>query len=186
MHGRMALSNRRALALRSVCASVQVDHQAVDHPTVAHRVDSFHRGTGVSVVIAIDLAGQAAAGSFHSSDRVTQRESRPYHHGHWRRERDAAGKVGGASISTALVTSDRRLRNSERPRRGVAVHRTRPGRSSPDGGWFVRCRFHLPKPIWVGAKLGWKKGSTVKLLINDRLQEFTVAGALPGSSAGHR
>ena len=41
--------------------------------------------------------------------------------------------------------------------------------------------FTVPNPIWVGAKLGWQKGSMVKLLINDRLLEFTVAGVLPGS-----
>src|SRR5690242_18986716 len=37
----------------------------------------------------------------------------------------------------------------------------------------------MPKPIWVGAKLGWAKGSKVKLLINDRVQAFPVAGGLP-------
>jgi len=38
-------------------------------------------------------------------------------------------------------------------------------------------------PIWVGARLGLKKGDRVRLLINDRLLGFTVRGILKHSAA---
>lgn len=42
----------------------------------------------------------------------------------------------------------------------------------------------IHNPILVGAGMGWRKGQVVRLLINDRMQEFTVAGVLPQQTTG--
>src|SRR6185437_11253299 len=42
----------------------------------------------------------------------------------------------------------------------------------------------LQNPIFAGSALGWHKGQTIKLLINDKLQTCTVAGVLPQRKGG--
>ncbi|MFZ0589518.1 MAG: FtsX-like permease family protein [Bryobacteraceae bacterium] len=43
---------------------------------------------------------------------------------------------------------------------------------------------NIHNPILAGAGLGWRKGLVVRLLINDRMQDFTVAGVLPDEARG--
>ena len=136
---------------------------------------------GVSVVIAIDLAGQAAAGSFHSSVESLSGKADLTITGTGGVNETLLGKLATVPYPTRFSP---RIEDYATPNgRGEALpfigvdlvgQAQAIGRGSD-------ADFALPNPIWVGAKLGWPKGSTVKLLINDRLLEFTVAGALPTS-----
>lgn len=137
---------------------------------------------GVGVVVAIDMAGQAAAGSFHSSLETL------------------AGR-GGLSV-TAIGGIDQDVL-------GRLVRLPYPFRFSPRIEDFATINGHgeaLPfigldligeasqtlkrnpndaaaqladgNPIYAGSRLGLRAGQHVRLLINDRMYAFTVAGIL--------
>ena len=143
---------------------------------------------GVSVVVAIDLAGQAAAGSFHSS----------------------LESLTGTSdlIITATGGIDEKLLGTLNqlpfafdfaPRIEDFASLNGKGEALPFIGLDL-IGHHMRQfedqnveqaagllsdhdPIWVGAGLHHKRGDHVRLLINDALHNFTVAGTL-ASHAG--
>lgn len=137
----------------------------------------FAVALGVGVVIAIDLAGQAAAGSFHSS---------------------LESLAGKADLTiTATGELDERLLGKLvqlpyafdfTPRIEDFASINGKGEALPFIG--LDLIGHAPvervsardvtaaNPVWVGSKLGLQVGQRVSLLVNDRMQDFTVAGVL--------
>ncbi|MBV8550040.1 MAG: ABC transporter permease [Acidobacteriaceae bacterium] len=144
----------------------------------------FAVALGVGVVIAIDLAGQAAAGSFHSSlESLTGKDDLlisntggidqnllgrlvqlPYAFRFSPRIEKFAFLNGKGEalpfIGLDLISSD-------------AQDEIRPGALSHAADLLT-----TGDPVWVGSRLGLHKGDHVRLLINDALHDFTVAGVL--------
>ncbi|HEX4748237.1 MAG TPA: FtsX-like permease family protein [Bryobacteraceae bacterium] len=139
----------------------------------------FAVALGVGVVIAIDLAGRAAAGSFHSSLETLAGSSDlsisatggvdeqllghlvqlPYAFEFSPRMEDFAS-INGRGEALPFIGIDligqEILRGESRSLPVTAVN-----------------------PVWVGSRLGLHKGDSVRLLINDSIQAYTVAGVLP-------
>jgi putative ABC transport system permease protein len=139
---------------------------------------------GVGVVIAIDLAGQAAAGSFHASVE------------------SLSGK--GDLVLTATAGIDERLLGTLvqlpydltfSPRiesfasiagKGEALPfigvDSIGGAQGPDldrsGSFSSSPLLTEENPIWVGPAIGVSTGEHLSLLINDTMRQFTVAGVL--------
>jgi len=132
---------------------------------------------GVAVVVAIDLAGDAAAGSFHSSlESLT-------------------GK--GDLLITQTAGLDEHLLGrlvelpyplEFQPRIEAFATVNGKGEALPfigldligNGQARIGSFGNFERPIWAGAALNWHNGQNVRLLINDVLTDFTVAGVLPG------
>ncbi len=139
---------------------------------------------GVGVVIAIDLAGEAAAGSFHSSlESLTGKSDLlitatggidekllgalvqlPYAFDFAPRIEDFAS-INGKGEAIPLIGLD------------LIGH---PGQHEFENGDAKddATRLTTGDPIWVGQHLGLHKGDHLKLLVNDSLHEFTVQGVL--------
>lgn len=147
----------------------------------------FAVGIGVAVVLAIDLAGRAATGSFLSSVQSLA--------GKADFEVTATGGVPG-SVVAKLVTLARPLQIEPRiedyaiagnppemvPLLGIdlvadAAHST---------AWQAKFQW-LEKGncVWVGSGLASKPGSAIQLQLNDHASRFTVCGVL-GSAANER
>ena len=149
---------------------------------------------GVAVVVAIDLAGRAAAGSFHSSlESLT---------GQADLEITATGGVDERLLGQLVQLP---LPLTFRPRIEDWASINGQGEALPFIGLDLIAdrSFESPgaaldlapgtaseltqgDPIWVGGRLGLKKRDRVRLLINDRLFEFTVRGVLKHSDASVR
>ena len=139
---------------------------------------------GVGVVVAIDLAGQAAAGSFHSSldslagkndlvitgtggidEQVLGRlVQMPFDFHFTGRIEDFASIDGKGEalpfIGLDLIGGNLRGETEDQDPLTVAVQMT------------------SSRPIYVGSKLGLHPGRHVRLLVNDQMLDFTVAGVL--------
>jgi putative ABC transport system permease protein len=139
---------------------------------------------GVGVVIAIDLAGEAAAGSFHSSlESMTGKADLlitatggidenllgtlvqfPYAFDFAPRIEDFASINGKGEalpfLGLDLIGHPGEQEFEERDPQNAGT------------------RLTAGDPIWVGRRLGLHRGDRVKLLINDSLHEFTVQGVL--------
>ncbi len=144
----------------------------------------FAIALGVGVVIAIDLAGQAAAGSFHSSlETLTGNSDLSI---------TATGGIDERQLGT-LVQLPYAFDFAPRIENFASVNGK--GEALPFigidliGQWRrnevvdVAIDPNLINPIFVGSKLGLRKGDTVRLLINDAMQTYTVAGVLPKSKS---
>ncbi|HET7108078.1 MAG TPA: FtsX-like permease family protein [Candidatus Acidoferrum sp.] len=155
-------------------------------------------GLGVAVVLAIELAGNAAAGSFHSS-----MESLAGDHD---LEVVASGGVPESVLAT-LATQPFPLRLSPRMEDFAVDTRTREtlpligldliaeGRryaaqmdvreensnSKESAEQEVR-NLENPESVWVSPGLGRKPGEHISLLINDRVLDCVVRGLLPAAS----
>ncbi|HEV8076525.1 MAG TPA: FtsX-like permease family protein [Candidatus Acidoferrum sp.] len=154
-------------------------------------------GLGVAVVLAIELAGNAAAGSFHSSMESLAGDNDL--------EVVASGGVPEALVAT-LATQPYPLRLSPRMEDFAVDTRTRetlpligldliaegsryasqadagytdPNNKSMEGS--VR-DLESPESVWVSASLGKKTGEHISLLINDRVLDCLVRGVLPSTS----
>src|SRR5216684_462086 len=155
-------------------------------------------GLGVAVVLAIELAGNAAAGSFHSSMESLAGDNDL--------EVVASGGVPEAVLAT-LATQPYPLRLPPRMEDFAVDTRTR--ETLPligldliaDGSRYasqadtvhtdsnnketleesVR-ELENPESIWVGASLGEKAGEHISLLINDRVVDCVVRGVFPDAS----
>ena len=147
---------------------------------------------GVAVVIAINLAGQAAAGSFHSSleslagntDLVITATGGidetllgalvrlPYAFDFAPRIEDFAS-INGKGAALPFLGLDLIGHRREQQSENGELQNTARQLSAGD-------------PIWVGRRLGLHRGDHVRLLINDSLHEFTVEGVLKsrGSEVG--
>jgi putative ABC transport system permease protein len=155
-------------------------------------------GLGVAVVLAIELAGNAAAGSFHSSMESLAGDNDL--------EVVASGGVPEAVVAT-LATQPYALRLSPRMEDFAVDTRTR--ETLPLIGLDLiaeRSRYvsrgdadhsdssskekmedtvrdlENPESVWVSANLGKKTGEHISLLINDRVLDCVVLGVFPGAS----
>ncbi len=144
----------------------------------------FAVALGVGVVIAIDLAGQAAAGSFRSSlealmgksdlmiagiggvdERVLGRlVELPYAFNFTPRIEDFAS-VNGKGEAVPFLGLD------------LIGNRAEQGFENDSSG-NSSSQPRVRNAIWVGRALGLHRGDHVKLLIDDAMHEFTVAGVL--------
>jgi putative ABC transport system permease protein len=140
---------------------------------------------GVGVVVAIDMAGQAAAGSFHSSldtlagrgglaitaiggidQNALGRLARlPYPFQFSPRIEDFA-TVNGHGEALPFIGLDLI---------GEAAQQDLQQTKSPRD---AALQLVTGNPIYVGSRLGFHAGEHVRLLIGDRLHNFTVAGIL--------
>ncbi len=140
---------------------------------------------GVAAVLAIELAGDAAAGSFHSSMEALA--------GRADFEVTATGGVPAASMvrlarlpynlklhprmeGYALLAGTRRTV----PLLGVdLLSEPPPATDSANNASANNGRiFQRDDSIWVGSGLGYKAGDRLKLLINDQFSDYTVRGVL--------
>lgn len=142
----------------------------------------FAVALGVGVVIAIDLAGEAAAGSFHSSlesltgstdltisatggldERLLGNLVQlPYAFDFASRIEDFAS-INGKGEAVPFIGIDligHGFRNA--------------GLSAPAD---------IANPVWVGTGLGLRTSDHVRLLINDRMETYTVAGVIHVSNS---
>lgn len=133
---------------------------------------------GVAVVVAIDLAGQAAAGSFHSSLESLAGNNDLVIRGTGGIDQRVLGRL--AQIPQPFVFSPRIEDFASVGGRGealpfIGLDLIANGRAFSSGGDVLPAE----NSIFAGAPLRLKRGEHVQLLINDQLQGFTVAGVLP-------
>lgn len=158
----------------------------------------FSVALGVAVVLAIDLAGDAAAGSFHSSMETLTGDSNL--------EVTAAGGVP-ESVAGTLATLPYALRVSPRiegyavleenkktvPLIGVdfigerdsfeaSEIAQRPDDSRRDEATSVLDAIGERDAVWVSSSLKQKPGDRLQLQVNDEVREFTVRGVYPGTN----
>jgi putative ABC transport system permease protein len=153
---------------------------------------------GVAVVLAIDLAGTAAAGSFRSSMETLAGDSDL--------EVIASGGVPESAVGTlsALPSPVRISARIEDYAIDVDTQHSFPLMgldliAEGEGHEDVASSFHMERPedalkylgeydsIWVGQSLGHTAGDRIQLLINDQVREYTVRGVYPdanGNAAG--
>lgn len=132
---------------------------------------------GVAVVIAIDLSGEAAAGSFRSSMETLTGKSTL--------EISATGGVDEQLLGR-LVTLPLPLRFAPRVEGFAALGRSviplagidllTQDREAPDEEKESFDIFRDPQSIWVSSSLGLAKGAQISLVINDRQATYTVRG----------
>src|SRR4051794_1836857 len=165
------------------------------HEPVRLALIVFAVGFGVAVVLAIDLAGDAAAGSFHSSMETLAGDNDL--------ELVASGGVP-ENVVAALAEYPAPLRVSPRMEDFAVLtdsHQTLPligldfiaegsrlaldrqndahPASSPEGDSF---KFLMdPQSVWVGSSLNKHNGDQISILINDRVFNCTVRGVYPDS-----
>jgi len=144
----------------------------------------FAVALGVAVVLAIELAGQAAAGSFRSSVETLAGDAD-----------FEVTAVGGVPepLFASLVTLPYPLR--VRPRIEDYAVLADTGATLPligvdtiadaeqaTGGLESVEAFADPNTVWVSANLGRKPGDRIKLVLNDHLGTYTVGGVLMARS----
>jgi putative ABC transport system permease protein len=142
---------------------------------------------GVTAVLAIELAGQAAAGSFRSSletltgsanlevtapggippEVLAQLATAPYPLKIHPRIEDYAVIEGATRRTIPIIAMDLLAEGSSQLTSSSA--------GAPD--------FRLNDSVWLSSDLGFKAGERIRLLINDGESEFTVRGMLD-SKAG--
>src|SRR5882672_5176343 len=155
-------------------------------------------GLGVAVVLAIELAGNAAAGSFHSSMETLAGDNDL--------EVVASGGVPETLVAT-LAIQPYPLRISPRMEDFAVATRTR--ETLPligldliaEGSRYASLAgtgnansnnketleeamrdLENPESVWVSASLGKKAGDHISLLINDRVLDCVVRGVIPAIS----
>ena len=155
---------------------------------------------GVAVVLAIDLAGDAATGSFRSSLETLSGDNDL--------EIVASGGVPEMIVG-AIVTLPYSVRITPRMEDVAVIAETKQtlpligfdllaeGNASADEQ-LSTSTFHVeldsatpenalqaildPDSIWVGASLHKKTGDHLRLLVNDQVHEFTIRGVYPDSN----
>jgi putative ABC transport system permease protein len=150
---------------------------------------------GVAVVLAIELAGNAATGSFHSSMETLA--------GGYTQEIVAVGGVPDSVVAT-IATQPIPLRYSARiedyatvveskktlPLIGLDMiaeggqYIDRSQGNIPDGSENATGEAGLkylsdPKSVWVGSSLKKKSGEKIELLINDQTSIYNIRGVYP-------
>src|SRR5260370_14375882 len=153
---------------------------------------------GVAVVLAIDLAGGAATGSFRSSMERLGGENDL--------EVTDSGGVPERVVGT-LATLPYAIRVSPRIEDYAVIVDAK--KSLPligldlvaEGSAYAKSNFQITAEsqkqsaseqmfehlgdadsIWVGSSVGYKMGERVELLINDRVRDYTVRGVYPDSN----
>lgn len=144
---------------------------------------------GVAVVVAIDLAGQSAAGSFHSSVESLSGKTDLTITAIGGVDEQLLGKL--VQLPYPLEFTPRIETFASVAGKGEAIpmfgvdlvaHRAE-GTSATSKGETDPAAQLTGAALWVGKDLGLSRGQTVKLVVNDRLQAFTVNGVLPSSGA---
>jgi putative ABC transport system permease protein len=153
---------------------------------------------GVAVVLAIDLAGAAATGSFRASMETLAGDNDL--------EVVASGGVPEAVVGT-IATLPYLIRISPRIEDSAIIVDTKQSlpligldfiAESNSGRTRAMSEFgssdavpssenemqslRNPDSVWVGSSLGRKPGDKLRLLINDQVREFTVRGVYPDSN----
>ncbi len=155
---------------------------------------------GVAVVLAIDLAGNAAAGSFHSSMETLAGDNDL--------EVVASGGVPESVVATlatypsplqispriedfaVLVNSQQTLPLigvdliAEASRYAALQSSTESATRSPEPGADSLNHLTDPQSVWVSSSLNMHAGDQLALLINDRVYDCSIRGVYPDSSGG--
>jgi putative ABC transport system permease protein len=161
----------------------------------------FAVALGVAVVLAMDLAGDAATGSFHSSletlsgeqnfevvatggvpeELVGELISQPYD---WRitPRMEGFAVVANAKTNLPLIGVDLIAESNRLSRKDSAASATAGAEDI-----FVNADSSLQNltasdSVWVGESLGKRPGETIQLLINDRITAYTVRGTYPDAN----
>jgi putative ABC transport system permease protein len=140
---------------------------------------------GIASVLAIELAGEAAAGSFRSSMETMLGEATL--------EVTAIGGVAPETVAR-LATLPYAFKIHPRIEDYVTISGTRrtvpligvdllsesfaANAANGDGSAGGTSAFRSDDSIWVGSSLGYKFGDRLKLLINDTSSDYTVRGVL--------
>jgi putative ABC transport system permease protein len=142
----------------------------------------FAVALGVAVVVAINLAGEAAAGSFHASLESLTGKS----------DLEISG-TGGVDETLLAQLIQLPYAFDFAPRIEDFAFINGKGEALPvlgldlighgreqqfENGSLQDLAQGLGDSIWVGPRLGLRSGDHVQLLVNDRLHEFRVAGML--------
>lgn len=141
---------------------------------------------GVGVVVAVDLAGQAAAGSFHSSvesltgksdltisatggvdERLLGRLVQLPYAFQFTPRMEGFASIEGKGEALPFIGIDLIANRQDTPNDNA---------DTDDPGQAL-----TGDPIWVGKQTHLQKGQRVQLLVNDALHAFTVAGIIPSS-----
>jgi putative ABC transport system permease protein len=153
---------------------------------------------GVAVVLAIDLAGGAATGSFRASMETLAGDNDleivasggvpetvvgtiatlPYSIRVSPRIEDSAVIIG-TQQTIPLIGLD--LISEGSSEHGEAIFGSGPNETLAPPENVIR-NLQDADSIWVGASLGKKTGDTLRLLINDQVREFTVRGVYADSN----
>lgn len=144
----------------------------------------FAVALGVGVVIAIDLAGQAAAGSFHSSLESLTGKGDLLISGVGGIDQNVLGRL--VALPYAFTFSPRIEGFAHVNGKGEAIPfigldligDSFPHELESVSAPHIADLLSQGNPVWVGRRLGLHEGDHVKLLINDALHEFTVAGVI--------
>jgi putative ABC transport system permease protein len=162
------------------------------HEPVRTALTVFAIALGVAVVLAIDLAGTAATGSFHSSMETLAGDNDL--------EIIASGGVPESEVGT-LAQLPYAVRISPRIEDYAVVADTKQALpllgldlvAEAANGVDVSTVFSTDGPenalqylgdydsVWVGASLGKKPGDQISLLVNDQVRAYTVRGVYPDS-----
>src|SRR5437660_322842 len=157
----------------------------------------FAVALGVSVVLAIELAGKAAAGSFRSSLETLS--------GNTNLEVTAAGGIPDQTVATlerlpypiqlhARVEDYTTVADSAQtvPLIGLDLI-SESNNDSPQSRAFdtVDAENALQylndlNSVWVGSRLGYKPGDRIRLLVNDHTREYVVRGIFNDQNEGVR
>jgi len=148
---------------------------------------------GVGVVLAIDLAGDAAAGSFHSSLETLAGDSNLEVTASGGIPQELVGKLAMLPYAirvrpriedyATVVDSGETL-----PLIGLDLiaeandHTANIDTSAGDAGDISK--LNDPRSVWVGSRLHVKPGDTLKLLLNDETHDFVVQGVFDDSKEG--
>ena len=137
---------------------------------------------GVAVVLAIELAGEAASGSFRSSVETLA--------GSGDFEVTATGGVPAEALTRlAFLPYALKLRpriedfavvaDTNRVVPFIGVDMLADGAANPEDAGAAE--FQRGNFIWAGKDAGWKAGDRVRLTVNDQSAEYTVRGIVDGA-----
>lgn len=143
----------------------------------------FAVALGVAVVVAIDLASRAAAGSFHSSLESVTGESDLVITGTGGIDQNLLGKLVQLPYAFDFIPRIEDFasingKGEALPFIGLDLIGHRGEERFESGGPDSAARQLTGDPIWVGRNLGLLRDHRVSLLINDSLHEFVVRGIL--------
>src|SRR5579862_5463162 len=144
---------------------------------------------GVAVVLAIDLAGFAAAGSFRSSMETLAGDSDFEIVAAGGVPEDVVGKLAQLPYSLRISArmEDYAAIDGKRTVPLLGLDLVAEGQNHSE----VAAAFPLENPadalkylgddesVWVGQSLGYRSGDRVPLLINDRMRDYIVRGVFP-------
>lgn len=161
----------------------------------------FAVALGVAVVLAMDLAGDAASGSFHSSLETLSGEqnfeltaiggvpeamvgkliSQPYD---WRitPRMEGFAVVAHAKTNFPLIGLDLIAESNRLSHKDSATSAAATAENIFANADSLLQNLTARDSVWVGESLGKRSGETIQLLINDRIATYTVRGTYPDAN----